>query len=64
MGGIGYGFMGGLGVRLALNKWAAIEPVVQVGVEKLNLSSYGKMRPNYNFIIRLVAGDKLFGKKN
>jgi len=63
LGGIGYGFMGGLGIRLEMNKWVAIEPVFQVGAEKLNLSSYGKMRPNFSFIIRLVAGDKVFGKK-
>jgi hypothetical protein len=63
LGGIGYGFMGGLGVRIAFNKWAAIEPVFQVSTEKLNLSSYGKMRPNFNFLIRLVVGDKMFAKK-
>ena len=63
LGGIGYGFMGGVGLRLALNKWAAVEPVIQVNMEKLNLSSYGKMRPNYHFIVRISAGDRLF-KKN
>ena len=63
LGGVGYGFVGGLGIRLAFNKWAAIEPVVQVGAEKLNLSSYGKIKLNYNFIIRLVVGDKVFKKQ-
>jgi hypothetical protein len=63
LGGIGYGFTGGLGVRLAFNKWAAIEPVVQVRAEKINLSSYGKIRPNFNFMVRLVMGDKIFSKK-
>ena len=63
LGGVGFGFMGGLGIRLAVGKWAAIEPVIQVSTEKLNLSSYGKMRPNYHFIIRLVASDKIFMKK-
>ncbi|MDR2409905.1 MAG: hypothetical protein LBE13_17590 [Bacteroidales bacterium] len=63
LGGIGYGFIGGFGVRLAFNKWAAIEPVVQVSAEKINLSSYSQIRPNYNFMIRLVMGDKVFAKK-
>lgn len=63
LGGVGFGMTGGLGIRLALNRWAAIEPVVQVGAEKLNLSSYGKFKLNYNFIIRLVVGDKVFKKQ-
>ena len=63
IGGVGYGFMAGLGVRIAFNEWAALEPVVQVSADKLNLSSYGKIRPNFNFMIRLVVGDKLFAKK-
>ena len=63
IGGIGYGFMAGFGIRLAFNSWAAIEPVVQISADKLNLSSYGKIRPNYNFMVRLVVGDKLFSKK-
>jgi hypothetical protein len=63
LGGVGFGFMGGLGLRLAFNKWAAIEPVVQINIEKVNLSSYGKMRPNFNFMVRLVVGDKVFAKK-
>ncbi|MDR0604956.1 MAG: hypothetical protein LBG80_11700 [Bacteroidales bacterium] len=63
LGGIGYGFIGGLGVRLAFNTWAAIEPVVQISAEKIHLSSYNQIRPNYNFMIRLVMGDKVFAKK-
>jgi hypothetical protein len=63
LGGIGFGIIGGLGVRLTFNQWAAIEPVVQVSVEKVNLSSYDKMRPNFNFMVRLVIGDKVFSKK-
>ncbi len=63
LGGIGWGIIGSFGVRLAFNQWAAIEPVVQVSAEKVNLSSYGTIRPNFNFMIRLVVGDKLFAKK-
>ena len=63
LGGIGFGFVGGLGIKLSFNKWISLEPVVQVSVEKLNLSSYGTMRPNFNFMVRLVAGDRLFEKK-
>jgi len=62
LGGIGFGIVGGFGIKLAFNKWVSLEPVVQVSTEKLNLSSYRKMRPNYNFMIRLVAGDRLFRK--
>jgi hypothetical protein len=62
LGGIGFGIVGGFGIKLAFNKWASLEPVFQVSTEKLNLSSYGKMRLNYNFMIRLVAGDKMFRK--
>jgi len=62
LGGVGFGFVGGFGVRFAFNKWAALEPVIQVSTEKLHLSSYGKMRPNYNLMIRLVVGDKVFRK--
>ena len=64
LGGIGYGFMAGLGVRLAFNRWAAIEPVVQVNLEKVNFSPpYGKMRLNYNFMVRLVVSDGIFSRK-
>ena len=63
IGGIGYGFMAGFGVRIAFNAWAALEPVVQISADKLNLSSYGKIRPNFNFMIRLVVGDRLFARK-
>ena len=63
IGGVGYGFMAGFGVRIAFNSWAALEPVVQISADKLNLSSYGKIRPNFNFMIRLVVGDRLFAKK-
>ena len=63
IGGVGYGFMGGFGIRLEFNSWAAIEPVVQVSADKLNMSSFGKIRPNFNFMVRLVVGDKLFSKK-
>ena len=63
LGGIGFGIIGGFGIRLAFIKGVAIEPVFQVGGEKLNLSAYGKMRANYNFLIRLALGDKLFRKK-
>jgi hypothetical protein len=62
LGGIGFGIIGGFGIKLAFNKWVSLEPVFQVSTEKLQLSSYGKMRPNYNFMIRLVAGDKMFRK--
>jgi hypothetical protein len=63
LGGIGYGFMGGFGVRLTFNKWAAIEPVVQINAEKVQLAGYNEMRPNFNFMVRLVVGDQLFSKK-
>ena len=62
IGGVGFGFMGGFGIRLAFNSWAAIEPVVQVSADKLNLSSFGKIKPNYNFMVRLVVGDGVFSK--
>jgi hypothetical protein len=64
IGGVGYGFMAGFGVRIAFNEWVALEPVFQVSAERLNLSSYGEMRPNYNVMIRLVIGDMLFAKRN
>jgi hypothetical protein len=62
LGGIGFGIVGGIGIKIAFNQWASLEPVFQVSTEKLQLSSFGKMRLNYNFMIRLVAGDKLFRK--
>jgi hypothetical protein len=62
LGGIGFGIVGGIGIKIAFNQWASLEPIFQVSTEKLQLSSFGKMRLNYNFMIRLVAGDKLFRK--
>lgn len=63
IGGVGYGFLGGFGIRIAFSEWAAVEPVVQVSFDKLNLSSFGKIRPNYSFMIRLVVGDRIFANK-
>ena len=63
-GGVGYGFSAALGFRIAFNKWAALEPVAQFRMEKIQLAGYNAMAPNYNFMIRLVLGDKFFaGKK-
>ena len=65
LGGVGYGFSAAAGLRISFNKWAAIEPVIQFRLEKINLANYNYMTPNYNFMIRLVLGDKFFaGKKN
>ena len=36
-GGVGYGFSAAFGVRISFNKWAAIEPVAQFRMEKVNL---------------------------
>jgi len=63
LGGVGYGFSAAFGLRISFNKWAAIEPTAQFRLEKVNLAGYNSMTPNYNFMIRLVIGDKIFAKK-
>ena len=62
-GGVGYGFSAAIGLRISFNKWAAIEPIVQFRLEKINLAGYNDITPNYNFMIRLVLGDNVFAKK-
>jgi len=62
LGGIGYGFSAAVGLRISFNKWAAIEPVAQFRLEKIQLAGYNSITPNYNFMIRLVLGDKVFAK--
>jgi len=62
-GGVGYGFTAAVGCRIAFNKWAALEPVAQFRMEKIQLAGYNAMTPNYNFMIRLVLGDKAFAAK-
>ena len=61
-GGVGYGFSAAIGLRISFNKWAAIEPVAQFRLEKIQLAGYNSIAPNYNFMIRLVLGDKVFAK--
>ena len=63
MGGIGYGFSAALGLRISFNKWLAFEPVAQFRLEKINLPGYEKLRPNCNFMIRLMLGDGFFARK-
>ena len=62
MGGTGYGFSAALGLRISITKWAALEPLAQFRLEKVNLAGYNDITPNYNFMIRLVVGDKVFAK--
>lgn len=62
LGGIGYGFTAAFGLRISFNKWAAIEPVAQFRLEKIQLAGYNDITPNYNFMVRLVLGDKFFSK--
>jgi len=63
LGGVGYGFSAGAGLRISFNKWAALEPVVQFRLEKINLANYDYMAPNYHFMLRLVMGDGFFARK-
>ena len=62
LGGVGYGFSAALGLRISFNRWAAIEPVAQFRLEKVNLAGYNDITPNFNIMIRLVLGDKVFAK--
>jgi len=62
LGGIGYGFSAAIGLRISFNKWAAIEPVAQFRLEKIQLAGYNDITPNYHFMIRLVLGDNIFAK--
>jgi hypothetical protein len=63
LGGVGYGFSAAAGLRISFNKWAALEPIAQFRFEKINLAGYDYMAPNYNFMLRLVLGDKFFARK-
>ncbi len=64
LGGVGGGLVGGLGLRIPFGKTIAIEPVVQLQYVYINLKveERKRMMPNYNFMIRLVVGDKIFAK--
>lgn len=64
LGGVGGGIMGGFGIRIPFTKSVALEPVVQVQYTYVNLEVYGmkRMLLNYNFMVRLIVGDKIFAR--
>lgn len=63
LGGVGGGGHLSIGLRIAFNTWAAIEPFGYVSVEKLQLTGYDQIRPNFAIGMRIVMGDRLFAGK-
>ena len=64
LGGVGGGVLAGVGLRMLFTQSIALEPVVQLQYTYINLevNSFKKMLPSYNFMIRLIVGDKIFAK--
>ena len=64
LGGSGGGVMGGFGVRIPFSKSIALEPVFQLQYTFINLAvnDLKKMMPNYNLMVRIIVGDKIFAK--
>lgn len=69
LGGVGGGIMGGFGIRIPFTKSVALEPVIQLQYTYINLGIYdiemkpkSKMLLNYNFMVRLIVGDKIFAR--
>ncbi|MBO4581919.1 MAG: hypothetical protein J5701_06520 [Bacteroidales bacterium] len=63
LGGVGGGGNISLGVRIAFNSWAAIEPFGYISIEKLKLTGYDQIYPNFAVGVRIVMGDRLFSSK-
>ena len=63
LGGVGGGANFNLGIRIAFNSWAALEPFGSISIEKLKLTGYDQIRPNFAAGVRIVMGDRLFSNR-
>jgi opacity protein-like surface antigen len=61
-GGVGYGFVAAVGLKMAFNKYISLDPIFYLIASSIHLPGYTDMALNYGVQIRFVMSDVVFGK--
>lgn len=62
LGGVGFGATLGLGIKISINEWFAIEPAFQIQYSRLSLGEYKLFKPSCLIETKIVVRDKIFTK--